>query len=397
MNVEDIEIATTAIDATTRPELWDTLCDKIARRLQAQAFMLQEYNVEAHTTPVFHASVRMRTGEGGRILKEVVAGAALQVADRQGYIALARSKRGLVLGEARAFGFERAGPPPTNPFRDKILQATQSTSRSALCLNQIGPWMDVAITCDRQKGFGASKYLTEHAPGLSLLLQKTMESKRLIARLTKSYSALLDLFDRLKFGVAFCSTNGTLKVANEKMRFWLNENDALCRNQNRLEASMDTDKSAFRSAIGNAAVATSDARTKTLSLTRRSGKTAMVVHVTPVKDTDVQPETVVLVLALDPTEEQHICADGLATAGALTPAEVDICNLLLSGFDTSTVSKQRGTGVETVRGQVKSIMHKLECKRRVDLIRLAMITSPLMYLDAEDEARTVCDRSKGDP
>lgn len=39
-----------------------------------QILMFQEYNVEARTTPVFHVSLRMQTGEVAQVLAKLVTG-----------------------------------------------------------------------------------------------------------------------------------------------------------------------------------------------------------------------------------------------------------------------------------------------------------------------------------
>lgn len=383
MKTEDAEIAVAAIDATTRPERWNDLCDVIAKHLGARSFVLQEYNIAEHAAPTFHASKSMRTGDGRRVMEEVIGGYETTAAEKRGYQALTKAASGTVLGEAEAFGFSSAGPPSFNPIRDRVLLATGGTTRSALRLNQLGPWMDVAISCDVQDDYSASRQLVRYAPALSAILTKALESKRLLARSATSYSVLLDIFDRLSFGLAFCDEAGTILVANKKLRQLLSDKDAITNTNKRIEAASDADKRILREAIATSSGLHANPEGMTLSLTRRSGGGPVVIHIANVEDATIAKSRVSLVFVLDPYEERHLEADGLAVLGNLTDAETEICNLILKGLGTSLISDHRGTGIETVRGQIKSIMQKLQCNQRSELVRLAMVTSPKLFLDGQ--------------
>lgn len=376
MQMEDAEIAVAAIEATINPERWHDLCDVVAGRLSTQAFMLQEYNPVEHTAPIFYASSRMRTGDGAALLAKMVEGHQDAAEDKPGYDALATTTSGTVIGEGEAFGFDHSGPPSDNSFRDRVLSATGGTSRSAMRLNHIGPWMDVAVTVDKQSDYRASESFKRYAPALSVILHKALESKRLISRLSQNYTVLLNLFDWLKFGVGFFDDGGGILIVNDKLQRWINEQDAVVKVKNRLEAAVASEKPALRAALAGNALTQLGPKATTLSLKKRSNGTPLVVHIVPVKDKSIHLERVSMAFFLDPNEKQQITAEGLAVIGNLTHAELDICNLLLRGLSTASVSEHRGTGLETVRGQVKKIMHKLECRQRLDLVRLAMVTSP---------------------
>jgi len=291
MHIEDAEIFAAAINALIKSSHWDVLYDKISKRLGARAFMLQEYNLKSHETPIFHASHSMRIGDGAEVLKEVIAG------------------------------------------------------------------------------------------------KETAQADRVISRLTDGYQTLVTLFDKLKFGVAFCDPQGGILLMNDKMSTWAQDSDGISNNQNRLEAVVGVDKTLLASAMEKCVVIGSDTEGTTLSIERRSGRAPFVVYLTPINEPSLHLDTVLLMIALDPEETVQITADGLALVGHLTTAERRVYDLLISGLDTEAVSEQHGTSIETVRGQIKSIMHKLECKRRIDLIRLAMVTSPALHFDGPNRSQ----------
>ncbi|WEM44120.1 helix-turn-helix transcriptional regulator (plasmid) [Photobacterium sp. DA100] len=52
----------------------------------------------------------------------------------------------------------------------------------------------------------------------------------------------------------------------------------------------------------------------------------------------------------------------------LTPAERQVIQLLSKGYDGSEITQLRGVSKETTKSQIKSILHKLECKHQNQLL-----------------------------
>lgn len=53
---------------------------------------------------------------------------------------------------------------------------------------------------------------------------------------------------------------------------------------------------------------------------------------------------------------------------ALTLAETQILDLLLQGLDGSEIAQRRGVSKETVKSQIKALLHKTECRHQNQLI-----------------------------
>jgi len=75
--------------------------------------------------------------------------------------------------------------------------------------------------------------------------------------------------------------------------------------------------------------------------------------------------------------------DILGTAFVLTKAEVDIVRLLVECCSLKEIAETRGRSVETVRGQLKTILSKTETRTQVELVRLAMSMMDIATLTTE--------------
>ncbi len=64
--------------------------------------------------------------------------------------------------------------------------------------------------------------------------------------------------------------------------------------------------------------------------------------------------------------------DAVAAGYGLTPAESQLLALLAEGKTLREAADCRGVSVHTARNQVKHILHKTECRRQVDLVRLCL-------------------------
>lgn len=118
-------------------------------------------------------------------------------------------------------------------------------------------------------------------------------------------------------------------------------------------------------------------------LPRRLGRAPLLLGAAPASDPGRDGRhSAALVLLLDPEDEDRVSSEGLAAFGVLSPAELDICCHLARGLATDEVALVRETSVETARGQVESIRGKLGVRSRLDLLRLALATTPPVDMDA---------------
>jgi len=195
--------------------------------------------------------------------------------------------------------------------------------------------------------------------------------------LAQSYARLLDLFDRLDFGVAFCDSTGRVLAGNSSFRDLASAKDGLGIDHDRIVATSAEDMPAFRSCLVDATRPGADAARLVMALRRRSTKTPLIVKAFPVHEKSLQKRAhLALLLVMDPDRASSLSTEGLAGFGVLSPAELDVCRHILKGFGTDEIAERRSTSLNTARSQIKSASGKLSCHSRLDLVRLALSSAP---------------------
>jgi DNA-binding CsgD family transcriptional regulator/PAS domain-containing protein len=81
-------------------------------------------------------------------------------------------------------------------------------------------------------------------------------------------------------------------------------------------------------------------------------------------------DSMVLVLATDPTRPVTFPDAILRQLYALTPAETEIANGLLTGYSLEEIAQLRRVSIQTVRSQMKALLGKTQTNRQADLVRL---------------------------
>ena len=83
-----------------------------------------------------------------------------------------------------------------------------------------------------------------------------------------------------------------------------------------------------------------------------------------------------IVFIIDPDIKKNISTKGMDTLFNLTPAESQVCKLLLDGLNQGEIADCRNVGLETVRTQLKNVYQKTRTKKQSELIRLAVRCNP---------------------
>lgn len=383
-----VDILRAALDAATQPEHWDRLCEMIASRADLSAFFVYEYDPDAAMAPLLHYSDRMRQAEGQRILTALTCGDPPS-AEHELYLRLRELRSHKQVFEQEMFGLDSEAKLPSNPLRDEVLAFTGGLRRFGGRLNDIGPFIDIAAGHTRHD---INRYGPEEREDFGLLfaaLGKALEAGRVFRRLSSSYQRLLDLFDGLDFGVAFCDPAGNIVTANACFRELAAERDGLTALNGVVGASDAEDRSTLLRLLRSAVEPASRGGDLVMQLRRRSRRRPLVVRAMAVQERQAGAAIPLsLLLVLDPERRRMPGTDGLATFGLLSPAELEICDMLVQGCETRVIAEQRSTTLETTRGQIKQLNAKLGCRHRLDLLRLAMMTTaPLRGADDPGDGR----------
>ncbi|GGE21582.1 hypothetical protein GCM10011360_07710 [Primorskyibacter flagellatus] len=377
-----IDIAASIVEASARPETWDSVCDRIAGELDCAAFMVIPYDLASQKALGFHGSSVLRRDPGEWVKTRFVT--ANPEEDRPGYVTLAASRTGTVLGERDFFRVPEDAPLPENRWRDQILASTGGRGRTAFKLNDSGPQLDCAVSHDLAPSEYASAKVVRAAPFLTPLLQRAIETNRLFAALGRSYAALMSMFDNLNFGAAFCTPSGRIVCTNRMLREMLADQDGLTEANGHLRAVHSADATILRQRMTDATSPLSGPDRLFVSLRRRSGSLPYVVQVVPNRNPDISGDPMVLVTVLDPADPDRIGAEGLRAFQVLSDAELAVCDLIVKGYETRSISEMRGTSIHTVRDQIKSSADKLLCRRKMDVVKLAVLTQPPVRPMPED-------------
>ncbi|MGF1734237.1 helix-turn-helix transcriptional regulator [Photobacterium satsumensis] len=79
---------------------------------------------------------------------------------------------------------------------------------------------------------------------------------------------------------------------------------------------------------------------------------------------------------LDQFGSQPVQHGDLILPKILTPAEKQVIELLTKGYDGSEITQLRGVSKETTKTQIKSILHKLDCKHQNHLLHKLYTQTP---------------------
>lgn len=265
--------------------------------------------------------------------------------------------------------------------------------RAAARLNRDRAWVGV-MTLQHHERHGP---MTRAEAGIADLflphLAKATELTRPFTVLKSRFQAVMAALDRFHIGVVILSATGDAILRNRETERILDLKDGLSLDRSgRLLAAREADRSALRQAIETAAAtagAEGDRAETLLVLPRRSGGDPLLVEVAPIRGREGELDrgfSGAMVLIIDPTRTDKVSTEGLQALYSLTPAEAEICRLLVGGLDTGEVAETRNVSRETVRTHVKRLLEKTGTKNRVQLVRLALnVNLPIDELDSNSE------------
>ena len=365
------EIAALAVEATTDPRKWTDICERLSARGNALLALVFEFDPATHAAPIFHTPRDLGALTG---FAEMFRTGASEDEPRS-YASMARQEVGAFLSEAELLGVGSDAEIPYNAFRDTYLPLIGAVTRGAAKLNDIGPHLDAMSL---HFAHGSEDIAPNVRPDIALLgpvLGKALEAGRVFRGLSRGFGALLDAFDHLDCGAAICEPDGRWLIANRTFHDMSRDGDAVSGHGGVVAAVVERKRAALARLIADAARAESPSRELVLTLDRRSGALPVVVMAAPIRTQEIgRRGTLSLLLFVNPEDRRRLSVEGIAAFGLLTPAEVEVCGLLVQGWPSEEIALRRDTTAETTRNQIKSAMAKLFCSSRLDLVRLALTT-----------------------
>ncbi|MWD29985.1 hypothetical protein E0K89_021140 [Aquicoccus sp. SCR17] len=355
------DILSGIVEATLRPKTWSRVCEAIEGRIPGVAAMVFEYEL-------LERRIGARHGSGGALdhddlVDRLIAGGGR--IDEEACLAIATSETGIF-----GLGADLPGPGPRpagaeNPYRQALFSVLGSQGRGGRGPGGAGMWVDIAVLHAAGPGGALPGGSRAEITPLLPVIGAAMATGRAMRSLNRRYGVLLEFFDRLDIAVGFCDAGMRLVLSNACLRALMAEGDALVLDGERPRACTLEAQQRFCAALGRAGETA-------MTLPRGSGRQPLVVRTAPLSgDGEAQ---LTMLLVLDPEDDRRFSSRGLAALRLLTPAELEVCDLLVRGLGTEQISERRATSSTTTRNQVKSAAAKLGCRTRLDLVRLAFAT-----------------------
>lgn len=217
-------------------------------------------------------------------------------------------------------------------------------------------------------------------------LRQAIDINRTFFTLRTQLTGLARALDLLRFGVCILSETGHVAVANRSAREMLERKDGLQLMRDGTIVAGSSDASlAIRQAVRDVSLTaraegtTAEAK---FAVDRGAGRLPYLLEFAPLRDMAGEIDRNLcgaVLLIIDPDDTQGVSIEGLEKALGLSPAERQVAELLIAGLSNGEIAEQRSVSSETVKFQVATLLRKASCRRRIDLVRLAMAISLPLY------------------
>ena len=192
----------------------------------------------------------------------------------------------------------------------------------------------------------------------------------------KQQVAVLSAFDHLQIGLCILLDDGEVALSNAEADRIFESRDAIQLDQSNKLLCWDSEENNYldladQSVPGNFGSA-SAAGEILLVAGRESDEQLVIVELAELRlgGEDNTNPVAALVKLTDLHDSPPLLAELAIKVYGLTVIEAMVCQYLAEGFTTREIADKRGVSYETIRSQVKSVLHKTRCQRRSDLIRL---------------------------
>jgi len=214
-------------------------------------------------------------------------------------------------------------------------------------------------------------------------LTKSVEIGRTFSQLRARYSAVLTALDRVRVGFAIALPSGEIIVENDEAKRVFGLNDGLSKAADGRLLCAEPDQTAEIQAHILTAASTArgeaDKSESLMAVPRRSEAERYLIDIAPLSDSKAEIETGLrgaLITIIDPERIPLMKMDRFVALYDLTPAETDVCRLVLQGFSVTDIAESRNTSPVTAKNQIASVLSKTGVSRRAELIRLVVRILP---------------------
>lgn len=367
---KQLEVVDLLYQSVLTPDKWDSLVERLSIDLNTQAnlFVIDSFIQELQSSWISRNLVTILNGylERGFVNLEMpLTETMLQTMSGKGFVNFKEIECSHNLLSSNKVDLTQIDEWMLNEHgitaRYLALINPHPTQSSTLCLHfKDGDLRKMSDRVER-----ANFYI----PHLSNLINVSRPFLLLQAR----FNAVLEVLDRFKLGVFLLTTTGDLVSQNDAADKLLSSKDGiLLDSKNRLKLIDPPANDDLYKAINDVVSPSSlinNKRKERLVGKKQSGKTGLLIEVSAILHHDLPIGAMVIIS--DPEEKTLIDTSSFAELFGLTQSEQAVCQMIAEGEKSDTIAEKRNTSLNTVRGQVKSVLAKTQTSHQSDLIRLA--------------------------
>jgi len=200
-------------------------------------------------------------------------------------------------------------------------------------------------------------------------------------------NAVLCALDKIEVGLCILDVKSTVVIKNsEAQRLLKSHRSIAVSDDNKFicsDSQLNLELRRVIQLIGSFGRANADLYDPVIIIRNKNDSKSLLIEVSALSGTagpyNGEAELVLLML-VDLLRPKPLSIGRAISVYGLTDAEATICQLLIEGNTTSQMAVIRCVSVETVRSQIKSILRKTQCTRRVDLISRVFNLAPSIRL-----------------
>lgn len=211
---------------------------------------------------------------------------------------------------------------------------------------------------------------------------KSLEMGLIFRQLKSRYDAVLAALDKVEIGICILQPDGVVVSKNSEAERIFSESSLISLKNHRTiklpSAELDALLSSYvkASSLGRSTEAVAE---HMITVRDKTGERSLIVEVSPLRDhyQEIDGNSDFVFLQIIDTDSNQRCSiERFASVYRLTRAESSITSLATDGLNSREIAEVRGTTVDTVRGQLKTIMRKANVNNRIELIRQIIKTDP---------------------
>ncbi len=189
--------------------------------------------------------------------------------------------------------------------------------------------------------------------------------------LRKQYAVMLELLDSMDIGVCIVSQNGDVIIENRKASAVFADQDGISKKDGKIVAYPQASNGELRRRITQTAltaIGQASLPRNAMVITKRSLRSPYWIEISPFGHAGNDLEKNLrgaLIRIVDSDRKPKFKVEPFAKMVGLTSAEIEIGQLICSGYSASDIADIRGVSIHTARSQIKSILAKSGCSNRV--------------------------------